>query len=153
MKKLSLWAVVLATVLCTTPLSLNWSPNEMPSLSVDRANAQKKVGVNRRPARLVYGHERFVVFWQPLRQLPLPQSVRQLRQSLRQSLREPALNRQRGSKRGVSWSISPNFLRCSLARSISRAQGDRRTHPPALKMAMPAWTCKTRRHGPQRPVL
>ena len=55
MKKLSLWAVVLATVLCTTPLSLNWSPNEMPSLSVDRANAQKKVGVNRRPARLVYG--------------------------------------------------------------------------------------------------
>lgn len=55
MKKPGLLAIVLAAILYTAPLSLHWISNEIPSLSVDRANAQKKVGVNRRPARLVYG--------------------------------------------------------------------------------------------------
>ena len=56
MKKPGLFAVVLAAaILCATPLSLHWSSNEMPSLSVDRANAQNRVGVNKRPGRPVYG--------------------------------------------------------------------------------------------------
>jgi hypothetical protein len=55
MKKPRLLAIVLAAILYTAPLSLHWSSNEIPSLSVDRANAQNKTGVNRRPVRPLYG--------------------------------------------------------------------------------------------------
>src|SRR5215470_12673234 len=54
MSKTGLFAVVLAAILYATPLSLHWS-NEMPSLSVDKADAQNRVHANRRPARPLYG--------------------------------------------------------------------------------------------------
>jgi hypothetical protein len=47
-------AVVLAVIVYATPLSLHWS-NVMPSVSVDKANTQNRAGVNRRPARPLYG--------------------------------------------------------------------------------------------------
>jgi hypothetical protein len=54
MKKPSVLAIALAAILYATPLSLHWS-NEVPSVSVDKANAQNRVHVNRRPARPLYG--------------------------------------------------------------------------------------------------
>ena len=56
MKKQRLFAVVLAAaILCATPLSLHWS-NTIPSLSLDRADAQNRVsGVNRRIGRTAFG--------------------------------------------------------------------------------------------------
>jgi hypothetical protein len=53
MSKTHVFAAVLAAILCATPLSLH-SSNEVPSVSVDKANAQNRV-VNRRPARPLYG--------------------------------------------------------------------------------------------------
>jgi hypothetical protein len=53
MKKAGL--LVLAAILCTTPFSLCWSSKEMFPVSVGKANAQNKVGVNRRPVRPLYG--------------------------------------------------------------------------------------------------
>jgi hypothetical protein len=57
MKNPGLFAVALAAaILCATPISLRWSSNEMPSVSVDRANAQNRVaGANRRIDRTAYG--------------------------------------------------------------------------------------------------
>ena len=83
MKKPGLLTIVLAAILCTAPLSLHWISNEIPSLSVDRANAQNKTGVNRRPVRPSLRTERALLFWQSVRQLPIRQSQRELRQSVR----------------------------------------------------------------------
>jgi hypothetical protein len=63
MKKVSVLGVTLAaSVLCTTPISLHWSPNTTPVLSVDGANARigrpltpaSVAGVNRRVHRRAY---------------------------------------------------------------------------------------------------
>ena len=63
MKKLSVLGVTLAaSVLCTTPISLHWSPNTTPVLSIDGANARigrpltptSVAGVNRRVHRRAY---------------------------------------------------------------------------------------------------
>jgi hypothetical protein len=51
-----------ASVLCATPISLRWSPNTMPALSIDSANARigrpltptSVAGVNRRVHRRAY---------------------------------------------------------------------------------------------------
>ena len=65
MKKLSLLGVALAaSIFCTTPVSLHWSPNTTPSLSVDSADARigrpltpmSVAGVNRRVNRRAYRH-------------------------------------------------------------------------------------------------
>ena len=65
MKKLSLLGVALAaSIFCTTPVSLHWSPNTTPSLSVDSADARigrpltpmSVAGVNRRVHRRAYRH-------------------------------------------------------------------------------------------------
>jgi hypothetical protein len=63
MKKLSaLGLVVAAGLLCSVPLTLNWSPANAPSLSVDTADARvgrpltpmSVAGVNRRVHRRAY---------------------------------------------------------------------------------------------------
>lgn len=63
MKKLSaLGVIVAATLLCTVPISLHWSPAKTPSLSVDTADARigrpltpmSVAGVNRRVHRRAY---------------------------------------------------------------------------------------------------
>ena len=41
MKKLGMLGVALvASILCATPISLDWSPNTLPALSVERADAR-----------------------------------------------------------------------------------------------------------------
>ena len=63
MKKLSaLGLVVAAGLLCSVPLTLNWSPAKTPSLSIDTADARvgrpltpmSVAGVNRRVHRRAY---------------------------------------------------------------------------------------------------
>jgi hypothetical protein len=63
MKKLSaLGLVVAAGLLCSVPLTLNWSPAKAPSLSIDTADARvgrpltpmSVAGVNRRVHRRAY---------------------------------------------------------------------------------------------------
>ena len=63
MKKLSaLGIIVTATLLCTVPISLHWSPAKTPSLSTDTADARlgrpltpmSVAGVNRRVHRRAY---------------------------------------------------------------------------------------------------
>jgi len=65
MKKLTVLCTALAaSVLCTTPLSLHWSPKTTPSLAVDSADARlgrpltpmSVAGVNRRVHRRAYRH-------------------------------------------------------------------------------------------------
>jgi len=60
LKVLGMAAVV--AILCSSPVSLNWSPTNMPSVSVDRAEARlgrpltpgSVAGVNRRMHRRAY---------------------------------------------------------------------------------------------------
>jgi hypothetical protein len=63
MKKLSALGFVVATgLLCSTPVSVDWSPAKIPSLSIDTADARlgrpltpmSVAGVNRRVHRRAY---------------------------------------------------------------------------------------------------
>jgi hypothetical protein len=63
MKKLSaLGFVVACGLLCSTPVTVDWSPTKIPSLSIDTANARlgrpltpmSVAGVNRRVHRRAY---------------------------------------------------------------------------------------------------
>ncbi len=63
MKKLSALCFVVATgLLCSTPVSVDWSPAKVPSLSIDTADARvgrpltpmSVAGVNRRAHRRAY---------------------------------------------------------------------------------------------------
>jgi hypothetical protein len=63
MKKLSVLGVVVgAAVTCAVPISIHWPPAQIPSLSVDKANAVigrpltlgSLAGVNRRVHRRAY---------------------------------------------------------------------------------------------------
>jgi hypothetical protein len=65
MKKLSALGVIVgAAVMCAAPVSLGWLPAQMPSLTVDKANAVigrpltpgSVAGVHRRAHRRAYRH-------------------------------------------------------------------------------------------------
>jgi hypothetical protein len=83
MKKASLFAIALAAILYAAPLSLHWSSNEMPSLSGCQSHGSKQSWCKQKTRSPPVRTERAVLCWQPLCQLPLHQSTRELRQSLR----------------------------------------------------------------------